>query len=108
MKNLLIAILIAILISYSFGHLVDAWFDLSIRMDDELLSPLEAITGITVIGVILAVIGFVVAISVLGAVFFSVFVVLAGLFMVGLSVFWPMILVLLIVVWLVKDRAPVH
>lgn len=106
MKNLLIAILLAILITYSLGHLADNWLDLSIRMDDELLSPLEAITGITIVGVVLAIVGFVVAVSVLGAVFFAFFAVFVGLLVVGVSVFWPMILVCLIVVWLVKDKQP--
>ena len=108
MKNFVIAVLIAILITYTCGHIVDEWFDISIRMDDELLSPFAAMAGLTLAGIILVVIGFVIAFSLFGVLFFVAAAVFFGLLIAGLSVFWPMILLLVVVLWLAKDKKPAH
>lgn len=108
MKNFVIAVLIAILITYTCGHIFDEWFDISIRMDDELLSPFAAMAGMTLAGVILVVVGFVIAFSVFGVLLFVAMAVFVGLLIAGLSVFWPMIVLLLLVAWLVKDKKPAH
>ena len=108
MKNLAIAVLLAILITYSCGHIFSEWFDVSIRMDDELLSPFAAMAGLTIAGVVLFIVGFVVAMSVAGVLLFTIIAVMAGILFAGLSVFWPMILLLVLVIWLVKDKRPTH
>jgi hypothetical protein len=104
MKNLLIAILIAILLTYCGGQIVSEWFDVSIRMDEHLLTPLESFAGFTLAGVILVIVGFIVAVSVFGVLAFTVFAVFAGILIAGLSAFWPMLLVLAFIIWLVKDK----
>jgi hypothetical protein len=108
MKNLIIAILIAILITYSGGQIFSEWFDVSIRMDDHLLTPMESFAGFTIAGVVMAIVGFIVALSVFGVVVFAVFAVLAGIVIAGLSAFWPMLLVLAFIIWLVKDKKPAY
>lgn len=108
MKNLVIAVLLAVLITYSCGQIFTDWLDVSIRMDDELLSPFESIAGITLAGVVMALIGFVVAVSLVGVVVFATVAVFVGLLVVGLTAFWPMILLLAIVIWLVRDKRPAY
>ena len=108
MKNFVIAVLIAILLTYTCGHLFTEWFDFDIVLDDHYLSPFEAIAGITIVGAVLVIVGFVIAFSVFGVLFFAAAAVFIGLLVAGLSVFWPMILLLLLVVWLVKDKKPAH
>lgn len=108
MKNFVIAILIAILITYSFGHVAAEWFDIRISIDEEVLTPFAAMAGVTIAGIVLVVVGVIVALSVVGTVFFAFFAVLVGLVFAGLSVFWPMLLVVGLVIWLVKDKRPTH
>ncbi len=106
MKNFVLAVLIGVLITYSFGLVAHEWFDFSIRLDDHMLGPFESIVGITVVGVVMAIVGVVVAISVFGALAIGIVAALAALVVAGLSVFWPMILVVAFIIWLVKDKKP--
>ena len=108
MKNFVIAVLVAILITYTFGHVVAEWFDISIRIDEQVLTPFATLAGLTVVGIVLVVVGVIVALSVFGAIFFAVMAVLVGLLFAGLSVFWPMLILVALVVWLVKDKRPAH
>lgn len=108
MKNLMIAILIAILITYSGGQIFSEWFDVSIRMDDHLLTPMESFAGFTIAGVVMVIVGFIIALSVFGVLVFAVFAVFAGILIAGLSAFWPMLLVLAFIIWLVKDKKTVR
>lgn len=106
MKNFVLAVLIAILITYSFGHVAAEWFDIRISIDEEVLTPFAAMAGMTIAGIVMVVIGVVIALSVFGALFFAVMAVFIGLLFAGLSVFWPMFIVIALVVWLVKDKRP--
>jgi hypothetical protein len=108
MKNLLIAILIAVLLTYSGGQIASEWFDVSIRMDDHLLTPMESFAGFTIAGVVMVIVGFIIALSVFGVVIFAVFAVFAGIIIAGLSAFWPMLLVLAFIIGLVKDKKTAH
>ena len=108
MKNFVVAVLLAILITYSCGHIFSEWFDVSIRMDDELLEPFAAVLGLSIAAVVMVIVGFVIAVSVFGVVIVATMAVFAGLIVAGLSVFWPMILILALVYWLVKDKRPAH
>ena len=104
MRNFVLAILIAVLITYSFGLVASEWFDFNIHIDDHIFDSMQAVAGITFIGAIMAVIGVIVAVSVFGALFIGLIVGAVALLVAGLSVFWPMLLVIAIIVWLVKDK----
>lgn len=108
MKNFVIAILLAVLITYSFGHVAAEWFDISIVIDEEVMTPIAAMTGLTIVGIIMVIVGVVVALSVFGIIFFTVLAVFAGLLFAGLSVFWPMLLIVAVVLWLIKDKRQSH
>ena len=68
MKNFLIALVIAIILVNCLGSLVDSWLGMHIIMSDQLLSPWENVAVLSLIGVVLAVVGFVVAVSVMGTI----------------------------------------
>jgi hypothetical protein len=106
MKNFVLAILIAILITYSFGLVAHEWFDFSIQLDEHMLGPFESVIGMTIVGVIMAIVGLIVAVSIFGALAIGIVAALFAFVVAGVSVFWPMILVIAIIVWLVKDKRP--
>jgi len=97
MKNFLIALVLAIILVNCLGNVVDDFFGINIVMSDELLSPWENVAVLSVIGVVLAVVGFVVAISVIGTLFIGVGVALLALFVAGVGAFWPIIVVGIVV-----------
>lgn len=104
MKNFVLAILIAVLITYTFGLVASEWFDFSISLDNHMYGPMESIVGISVIGALMAIVGVIVAVSIFGAVLIAIVAVVVGLLIAGLSVFWPMLLVIGVIVWLVRDK----
>lgn len=104
MKNLFIAVLLAILIIYCLGGATEHWLDFDIHLGDELLSPIWSMTLAACIGVALVLLGFVIAISIFSVIAFVIGAVFVGLFVAGIGAFWPAILLLLIVLWLVKDK----
>ena len=68
MKNFLIALVIAIILVNCLGSLVDSWLGMHLIMSDELLSPWENVAVLSLVGVVLAIVGFVVAVSVMGTI----------------------------------------
>lgn len=104
LKNLALAVIIAILLTYSLGYVATDWFDINVQFDQQNVEPLKALLALTVVGIVLVLAGFVVALSVFGALAFVFLAVFAALLSAGLSAFWPVVLVGLLVYWLVKDR----
>jgi hypothetical protein len=105
LKNIVIAVLVAILLSYTMGYAASDWFDIRIQLDNRVLEPIAGILGFAVVAVLLVMIGFVVAVSVMGVVFFAVSAGFVGLFVMGIGAFWPMLLLAIVVILLVKDRS---
>jgi hypothetical protein len=87
-KNITLAVLVAIIVTYSLGHLTTQWLDLRVlfaEYDFEPISTILLFTGIVAI------------------------VMTVGLFVAGLSVFWPAILFILVVFLWVRDKqTPAH
>ncbi|WP_334015999.1 hypothetical protein [Alteromonas sp. S167] len=103
MKNFLLALVIAIVLVNCLGSLVDDFLGMHIVMSDELLSPWESMAVLSLVGVILAIVGFVVAVSVLGTIFVGLGVGVIALLAVGFSAFWPMIIIA-IALYALKNR----
>lgn len=103
-KNLILAILIAIVLTTCFGHLATEWFDWHMSFANHNLDPLSAILAVTGVVVLLVIIGFIVAISLFGAILLGLFAAAIGLFIAGLSVFWPAILFAIVIYLLVRDK----
>ena len=93
MKNFLIAVVIAIVLMNCLGNLVDSWLGMHIVMSDELLGPWQNIAVLSLIGVALVIVGFVVAVSVIGTIILGLGAGLLALFVVGVSAFWPFIII---------------
>jgi hypothetical protein len=103
-KHLILAILIVIVLTYSLGHLATQWLDLHLSFADRNSEPIFSILVLMGIVAILVVVGFVIAFSILAAIAFALIVTGIGLFVTGLSVFWPAILFTLVIFLLVKDK----
>ncbi|GEA08028.1 hypothetical protein KUL42_27890 [Alteromonas sp. KUL42] len=107
MKNFLLAVVIAIIVVNCMGTLVDDWLGMHLVMSDELLSPWENVAVLTLIGVVLAIVGFVVAVSVLGTILLALGAGFLALLAVGVSAFWPIILIV-IALYALKNRSSVR
>ena len=104
LKNLLIAILVAILLTYSMGYIANDLFDIQVHLDDHLMTPLASMAVLSGVAILLVIVGFIVALSVFGVLFFVFAAIFAGILIVGIGAFWPMLIVLAVVLWLVKDK----
>ncbi|MEP4890393.1 MAG: hypothetical protein ABJV04_10230 [Aliiglaciecola sp.] len=104
MKNFILAVLIAILITYSCGIVANEWFNFSIHFDEHIFGPMESVVGVTAVGAVMAIVGVIVAISVFGALALALFVAFVAMLLAGVTMFWPMLLVIAFIFWLVKDK----
>lgn len=103
MFRLIIAIILAITLSYSFMHIAGHWLDMHVYWDDELLSPLFAGLIIAGVAIFLVLAGFFITISIIGVLLFAGFAAMIGIFIAGVSVFWPVVLILLCLYFLCRD-----
>lgn len=104
MKQLLVAIAITGLLVYGVGSAINDWFGFTIHFSDQLLSPVENILVFLAVGVVFVTIGFIVAISMAGAVAIGLVALFVTLLMFGLSVFWPVVLFVLVIGLLARGR----
>ena len=108
-KNIILAVLIAIVLTYSLGHIATQWLDLHLSFADHDFEPIASIIALTGIVAILVVVGFIIAFSLFAAIAFVLVALGIGLFVAGLSVFWPVILFTLVIFLLVRDKeSPVY
>jgi hypothetical protein len=108
-KNIILAVLIAIVLTYSLGHIATQWLDLHLSFADHNFEPIASIIALTGIVAILVVVGFIIAFSLFAAIAFVLVALGIGLFVAGLSVFWPVILFTLVIFLLVRDKeSPVY
>ncbi|WP_339720881.1 hypothetical protein [uncultured Paraglaciecola sp.] len=103
-KNIVLAVLIAIVLTYSLGHLATQWLDLHFSFAEYDFEPITSILAVTAIVAILVVVGFIIAFSIFAAIIFALIAAVIGLFVAGLSVFWPVILFTLVIFLLVRDK----
>jgi hypothetical protein len=104
LKNIFLAILIAIVLTYSLGHLATQWLDLHVSLAEHDFEPFTSILVLTGIVAILVVVGFIIAFSIFAAIVFAFIVAGIGLFFAGLSVFWPVFLFIIVIFILVRDK----
>jgi small-conductance mechanosensitive channel len=108
-KNIFLAILIAIVLTYSLGHFATQWLDLHVSLAEHDFEPFTSILVLTGIVAILVVVGFIIAFSIFAAIVFAFIVAGIGLFFAGLSVFWPVFLFIIVIFILVRDKqTPVY
>ena len=103
-RNIMLAVLIAMVLTYSLGHLVTQWLDLHISLAQHNIEPITSILALTGVVAILVVVGFIIAFSLFAAIAFAFIAAGIGLFVAGLSVFWPVVLFTLVIFILVRDK----
>ncbi|MBC3767537.1 hypothetical protein [Neptunicella marina] len=103
-KNLLIAVLVAIILTWCFGELFTDSHHMQIMFDDGPANFLEGGLAITGIVIFFVVLGFLLAVSMLSVLFFVGIVVVGSILFAGVAALWPAILFVAIVIWLVKDN----
>ena len=103
-RNIMLAVLIAMVLTYSLGHLVTQWLDLHISLAQHNIEPITSIVALTGVVAILVVVGFIIAFSLFAAIAFAFIAAGIGLFVAGLSVFWPVVLFTLVIFILVRDK----
>lgn len=105
MKNLVLAVIIAVVLMNCFGAMLGNVFDMHILMHDNLLEPLESFAVLSILGAIVALVGFIVAVSLFGALFLTLACVVGVLLVAGVSVFWPFLLILFVVYLATKSKS---
>ena len=103
MKNFLIALVLAVILINCLGSIADSFLGMHIVMSDHFMEPWESLTALSVVGVVIAIVGFVVAISVIGTLLLTVGIAFVALFAVGISAFWPIIL-FAVVIYALRGR----
>ena len=103
-KNIILAVLISIVLTYSLGHLATEWLDMHLSIAEHNFEPISARLALTVLVAISVGVGFIIAFSIFAAVAFALLAAGVGLFVAGISVFWPIILFTLVIYLLVRDK----
>jgi len=104
LKNLALAVLIAILITYSLGYAASDLLNIQVQLDNNFVEPVTSLIVMIVVGVVLVLVGFAVALSVFAAIGFALFAILAALVFAGLGSIWPILLAVVIIIWALKDK----
>jgi len=103
-KNLAIAALLAIILTYSMGNIAHEWFDLHLVIDDHMLNPFGSFVVATLVCIVLTVVGFCLALSVFGVLVFVAAVVFVGILVAGIGAFWPILLIGAVIYYLLKEK----
>lgn len=104
-KSLLLAILATLFLTYVLGTSFLEMLDIDVYMDGQLIEPLKAIGVSAVATVILVLIALAIVLSVFGSLIFIGLLVAGSIVMVAIGVFWPILLIALII-WLVTRNKP--
>ena len=103
-KSLILAILATIFLTYVFGVGMLELMNVHVMMDGEVIEPLKAIGVSALVVVLLVVIALAIVLSVFGGLIFIVLVLFGSIAMVTIGVFWP-ILLMAVVIWLLcRDK----
>jgi hypothetical protein len=98
-KSLLLAIFATIFLTYVFGVGMLEMMNLHVMLDGEVIEPLKAIGVSALVVVLLVVIALAIVLSVFGSLIFIGLIIFGSIAMVTLGVFWP-ILLMAVVIWL--------
>ncbi|RDV24016.1 hypothetical protein DXV75_16280 [Alteromonas aestuariivivens] len=104
MKNFILAIVIAIVLVNVFGSVASDWWGVHFVMSDGLMSPFENLLAFSAIAVVFVIIGFIVAISVVGAIILGVAAALLSILVLGVTALWPLLLVAAVIYWLQRNK----
>ncbi len=104
LKSLMIAIFATLFLTYVLGVSFLELLDVNVYMGEGLIEPIKAISVSALVVVLLVVIALAIVISVFGSLLFITMIFFGSLAMVMAGVFWP-ILLMALVIWLItKDK----
>jgi len=103
-KSLLLAIFATILLTYALGAGFFELLDIDIYMGHEHIEPLKAISISALVIVLLVLAAFAVVLSVFGSIILIVMLSLGAVGMVMIGIFWPVLLVALVIWVVTKDK----
>jgi hypothetical protein len=107
LKSLLLAIFATLFLTYVLGISFLELLDINVYMDGELIEPLKAIGVSAVASVTLVLIALAIVLSVFGTFIFISLLVIGSLVMVAVGVFWPVLLIA-IIIWLATRNKTIH
>lgn len=105
-KSLLLAVFATLFLTYVLGCSLIDLLDVNVYMGNELIEPLKAISISAIVVVVLVLVALAIVLSVFGSLIFIGMLILGGVAMLMVGVFWP-ILMIAGVIWLVtrnKDK----
>lgn len=105
LKSLVLAIFATIFLTYVLGISLLEMLDINVYMEGELIEPLKAISVSALAIVTLVFIALAIVLSVFGSLIFISLLIVGSVVMVAIGVFWPIILIALII-WLVTRNKP--
>jgi len=100
-KSFLLAIIATLFLTYVFGVSFIELLDVDVYMGDKLIEPIKAISISALVVVSLVLVALAIMLSVFGSIIFVSMLLLGGLAMVMVGVFWP-IFIIAGVIWLVS------
>ena len=104
MKNLILAMLIMILLVNGVLHGIHKWIDFSMLLQSFNLDIMSASILFSALTIVAVLIGFVVAMSVLGTALFVGCAILSTLFIESFTAFWPALMIMFLAIYLLSDK----
>lgn len=107
-KSLCLAIFATMFLTYVLGVSLIELLDVDIYMDEQLIEPLKAISISALVVVLLVLVALAIAMSVFGTLIFVAILLFGGGAMVLVGVFWPILIVALVIWAVTKDKRAAH
>ncbi len=101
LKSLTLAILATVFLTYVFGVGMLELMDMHVVVDGEIMEPLKAIGVSALVVLTLVIIALAIVLSVFGSLIFIGLILFGSIAMVTLGVFWPIVLIAM-VIWLLS------
>ncbi len=103
-KSLMLAIFATLFLTYVLGVSFLELLDVNVYMGEELIEPIKAISVSALVVVLLVVVALAIVLSVFGSLIFITMIVMGSLATVTVGVFWP-VLLMAVVIWLItRDK----
>jgi len=107
-KSLMLAILATLFLTYVLGTGLLELLNVSVYMGEELIEPIKAISVSALVVVLLVIVALAIVLSVFGSLIFIGLLIVGSIAMVAVGVFWPVLLIALVIWFATKDKPKVQ
>ncbi|MDN3653774.1 hypothetical protein QWY77_13595 [Thalassotalea ponticola] len=104
-KALALAIVATVVITWALGTSLIELFNISLYVDQQVVSSWAAVSVAALVAVVVALVTAAILVSVFSLVIFLLLALFVGLAVMGLGVFWPVLLLAFIVYLLSSNRS---